>query len=600
MQEGYIFIVSGMGNVNGRLIFPPPRRCHSWPRIRGFVRIRSGSAGETRIASNSGLIGLVLDRHGFVDSASHRTQFQTDRRRNNPMYRLLLCYRYLRTRYVALASVLSVTLGVATLVIVNSVMAGFADEMEDRLHGLVSDIVIERHAAGGIPNPQLHINEIVKVCGDDIIGYTASVHTPAMLNIDFNGQQITRHVSLVGLDPETYNRVSDFGKFLLHPQNRDQFRFELQESGFAPGRPEFFDAGWSYRRKHFSASSIVRNGPSHLRGRDDLRPERPVSDSAAAGPSLRVVVPSELFVDSDVQSAIPFDPKVDQYPGIVLGIATSRNQIAADGLKKDHYYCRPGDDVKMTFPNASDKAKAISQEFTVVDMYESGMSEYDGAFAFCRLDQLQDFRGMIDPATGVRSVTTIQLKLAAGANLYAVRDALRHRFPLHRFGYNIQTWRELQGPMVEMVRMQTTLLNTLLFLIIAVAGFGILATFFMIVVEKTRDIGTLKALGASNRGVMSIFLYYGLLLGAVGSGVGLVGGLIFVRYINLIAGFIERLTGQEIFDPTVYYFSEIPISVQPWTLAWVVGGAVLIAALASVLPALRAARMKPVAALRFA
>jgi len=82
--------------------------------------------------------------------------------------------------------------------------------------------------------------------------------------------------------------------------------------------------------------------------------------------------------------------------------------------------------------------------------------------------------------------------------------------------------------------------------------------------------------------------------------VGLVGGLLFVRYINQISGLLERFIGQEIFDPTVYYFSEIPTSVQPWTLAWVMGGAILIAALASVLPALRAARMKPVAALRFA
>ena len=79
------------------------------------------------------------------------------------------------------------------------------------------------------------------------------------------------------------------------------------------------------------------------------------------------------------------------------------------------------------------------------------------------------------------------------------------------------------------------ILNLLLFLIIAVAGFGILAIFYMIVVEKTRDIGILKSLGASGRGVMGIFLGYGLSLGLVGSGVGMVVGLLFVRYINEIA-----------------------------------------------------------------
>jgi lipoprotein-releasing system permease protein len=147
--------------------------------------------------------------------------------------------------------------------------------------------------------------------------------------------------------------------------------------------------------------------------------------------------------------------------------------------------------------------------------------------------------------------------------------------------------------------MEITVLNILLFLIIAVAGFGILATFFMIVVEKTRDIGTLKALGASGGGVMSIFLSYGLLLGIVGSGVGLVGGLIFVDHINEVAGMIEVITGQEVFDPTVYYFTEIPTIVNPWTLVWVMAGAITIATIASVLPAMRAARLHPVAALRF-
>ena len=309
-----------------------------------------------------------------------------------------------------------------------------------------------------------------------------------------------------------------------------------------------------------------------------------------------------MLADSGAEgeSATEFDPLTEQFPGIILGIATcSTKTRGADNQIVDHYYCQPGDDVRMMFPNASDDAKVVNQKFTVVDLYESGMSEYDASFAFCRLDQMQAFRGMIDPLTGVKSVTTIQLKLAAGADLNAIRDALREHYPPAVYAYNIQTWRDLQGPLLAAVRLETTILNILLFLIIAVAGFGILATFFMIVVEKTRDIGTLKALGASGRGVMSIFLSYGLTLGLVGSGAGLIGGLLFVRYINQIAAVIEKITGQEVFDPTVYYFTEIPTIVQPFTLAWVMAGAVAIAALASVLPALRAARMHPVSALRF-
>ena len=91
--------------------------------------------------------------------------------------------------------------------------------------------------------------------------------------------------------------------------------------------------------------------------------------------------------------------------------------------------------------------------------------------------------------------------------------------------------------------METAILNILLFLIIAVAGFGILAIFFMIVVEKTRDIGILKSLGASGGGVMGIFLGYGFSLGTVGSGVGMVLGLLFVVNINEIAALLDWVTG---------------------------------------------------------
>ena len=85
-------------------------------------------------------------------------------------------------------------------------------------------------------------------------------------------------------------------------------------------------------------------------------------------------------------------------------------------------------------------------------------------------------------------------------------------------------------------------------MIIGVAGFGILAIFSMIVVEKTRDIGILKALGASNGGVMKIFLGYGLLLGVVGAGLGTALGLAITYNINEIEHWLSGLTGQEIFD----------------------------------------------------
>ena len=283
-----------------------------------------------------------------------------------------------------------------------------------------------------------------------------------------------------------------------------------------------------------------------------------------------------------------FDPAKEQHTGIVLGIALASFR-GPDG--EDRFLLLPGDDVKITLPTAGQPPKAVSETFTVVDFYESKMSEYDSGFVFVPLKKLQQLRGMINPSTGIGYVTSIQIRLKPGVDGDEICRQLRAAFPPELYG--VQTWRDKQGPLLAAVQMETAILNVLLFLIIAVAGFGILAIFYMIVVEKTRDIGILKSLGASGGGIMGIFLAYGLSLGMVGSGAGLAAGLLFVVNINKIAEWLGKLTGQQVFSPEIYYFQKIPTLVDPFTVSWIVTGAMLIAVVASILPARRAARCIP-------
>jgi len=525
------------------------------------------------------------------------------------MYRWLLCWRYLRTRWIALASVVSVTLGVATLVIVNSVMDGFSAEMQQKMHGILSDIIIEGHSAGGIPNPEWYESEIRQALGDEVVGVTTVVHVPAMGSFQFRGQTITRQINIIGIDTETYAEVSDFRRFLLHPENQRLLSFQLHETGYGEGRDDFPESGWGHRRRWAVIQKAIEQErqlreayeaklrQSNSPGLPSLRSD--VAALANAPPSIGAQATAGPSIGAPVGNNQLFDAEKEQHAGIVLGIGIcSVRGTKPDGTLTDYFYVRPGDDIQVGLLSASSPPRILSEKFTIVDLYESKMSEYDSTFAFVPIEKLQQMRGMIDPSTGLKSVSSIQIKLRENADLDAARDILQSKFPSDMM-IQVSTWKDLQGPLLAAVKMETTILNILLFLIIAVAGFGILATFFMIVVEKTRDIGVLKSLGAPSSGVASIFLGYGLLLGAVGSGVGTIGGLLFVNYINEIADLLEVITGGEVFDPKIYYFERIPTIVDPMSIVMVMLGAILIAVMASVLPALRAARLRPVESLRY-
>ncbi len=506
------------------------------------------------------------------------------------MYKLLLCLRYLRTRYIALASIISVMLGVATMIVVNSVMAGFTTEMQNRIHGILADVIVDARSLEGMYDAQWHMEQIRHVAGDEIEGMTVTVAVPAMLSFQYGGEWITRQVQLIGIDEKTQGKVSDFAKYLQHEENRRQMSFLLREGGYdtrdhqagaeAPERTQMKSAGWTHRRRVARANAFRRQLERSQQS------SAPAEETAPTGPA-------DPFAARRTESN-EFNPAREQHTGVVMGIALASFRTPQG---EDRFLVLPGDDVKLTFPTAGTPPKASSDNFTVVDFYESKMSEYDSSFVFVPIRKLQELRGMIEWETGIGMITSIQIRLKPGVDGVAVRDKLREAFPPEL--YVIATWRDKQGPLLAAVQMETAILNVLLFLIIAVAGFGILAIFLMIVIEKTRDIGILKSLGASPGGVMGIFLAYGLSLGLVGSGVGLVLGLLFVKYINEIADVLGWIMGHELFSPDVYYFFKIPTVVDPATIAWIVSGALVIAVLASVLPALRAAMLHPVEALRY-
>jgi lipoprotein-releasing system permease protein len=239
----------------------------------------------------------------------------------------------------------------------------------------------------------------------------------------------------------------------------------------------------------------------------------------------------------------------------------------------------------------SGKLTPVYDSFVVVDFFQSNMSEYDANCVFVPLEHLQSLRAMENRASN------ILIKVKDPAESKNVKDALEKLLRGH--GVIVNTWEEKQGPLLRAIEIEKSILNILLFMIIAVAGFGILAIFSMIVSEKTRDIGILKALGASSGGVMKIFLTYGLLLGVVGSLCGTMLGLSITWNINAVENAIAAITGSHVFAGDIYYFNEIPTDVNTTAVLIVNLGAVGIAVVFSIIPALRAAMLHPVQALRY-
>ncbi len=474
------------------------------------------------------------------------------------MYKWLLCWRYLRTRYLAFACIVSVMLGVATLIVVNSVMAGFSTKLRERLHGLLSDVVIESHGMEGFDDPEGKMERIRNdpFLGPRVVAMSPTMEVFAMLQyVAPNGRTVTRPVRVIGVDAKTRPAIGGFKEHLVEQKGHAEVGFEVPENV----------------RKMVEQ----REELSRLLQVQKEQQQTPSDPDAPPPPELP-----------------PFRPKLPH--GAIVGHLIAHFRVRdkeAPEKQKEMTTLYTGDSIILTTVKGR-KLEPVYDKFLVTDYFKSEMSEYDGNYVFVELGYLQQLRGMQDRVTSIH-VRLKDYDKDAEAVVAALEDLLQGE-PVR-----VETWEQKQGPLLAAIAVERGILNVLLCLIVAVAGFGILAIFSMIVAEKTRDIGVLKALGASSGGVARIFLCYGLLLGFVGAVLGSSAGLTLTVWINEVEKWLSEQTGHNIFDRSIYYFDKIPTDIQPSAVLIVNLGAIAVAVLFSVLPALRAARLHPVQALRY-
>jgi lipoprotein-releasing system permease protein len=272
--------------------------------------------------------------------------------------------------------------------------------------------------------------------------------------------------------------------------------------------------------------------------------------------------------------------------------------------------------------NANNKAET---NYWIVDDSRTKAWQYDENTVYVPFDQLQRDLSMDEqhwtrrdgtPVTQPARCTELEIKVTPGADLNATRnrvedavDAVYRQISARENkngGYlmalsvpTVTTWEESQAVWLHAIEKEKSLVTALFSLISIVAIFLIFCIFYMIVVEKTRDIGIIKSVGATSGGVAVIFLGYGMAIGVVGSFLGLLVGYGIVHNINFIHEEMGKLLGIQIWDPQVYAFDTIPNTMNPNEVIVIMAVAIISSVLGALIPAIRAASMNPVEAVRF-
>ena len=229
-------------------------------------------------------------------------------------------------------------------------------------------------------------------------------------------------------------------------------------------------------------------------------------------------------------------------------------------------------------------------ELTVTGIFSSGRYLYDSEFLLVPLHIGQELYGLGDGVHGLTIKTVHPYQAAAVRE--RIQQALESAPPM-------STWMDMNRELFEAIHMERNVMFFILLFIVIVAAFGIMNTLITVTVQKTREIGILKALGARTGQIIGVFVGQGIVVGVFGTLIGLATGIWLVQYRNQVSQWLSGVMGIEIFPASIYQFSEIPAEIVPSDIAIICASAFLICTVAAVIPAWFAAQMDPVKALRY-
>ena len=308
-------------------------------------------------------------------------------------------------------------------------------------------------------------------------------------------------------------------------------------------------------------------------------------DGAVQGAIIRGITPEleEKVADIGVnmKSGKLSDLKAGEF-NIVLGSELARSLHAF-----------PGDKVVLIAPQGQVTPAGIVprlKQFKLVGTFESGYFEFDNGLALIHLADAQNLYRMNDKVSGVR------LKLD---DLFAAPKVSRELTQMISVDAYISDWTRSHANFFKAIEIEKRVMFVILFLIVAVAAFNIVSTLVMVVTDKQSDIAILRTLGAAPRSIMQIFMVQGSLIGIFGTLIGVIGGVLLAKNIDVVVPFLERVFHVTFIDKSVYQIGELPSELLWPDVGLIAVVSFVLTLLATLYPSYTAARIKPAEALRY-
>lgn len=514
-------------------------------------------------------------------------------------YALQVGLRYLRSKKRSTISVITViavggvALGVGALLSVMAITGGFQDAFRNKILGVNAHVLVLKYGldfseyrevvehAAGMPqvagSAPFVIHEMMLAKGDRLSG-----------------------VLVKGIDPERTPQVLDLPEQMVRGGMEGLRTPDARPAAPKPPPPRsFFDPGGVDLDRfllslHSEVDAEPQDEPPAPEPAADRKPPSPAApvaavpspeamEAALAGLEGGLQLPDddfeqELFAEDDLTLS---GDDTARLPGVIVGSTLAETL----GLEL-------GDHVRIISPMAgldtsmwrSDNTAGSprSRDFRVTGVFEAGFQEYDSRLVYVDMFEAQRFFEHGDTVTGVE-VRLFDLEQAPAI-------ARRLEADLGGGPYHTMDWQELNHNLFTALEIQKIMLSLVIAVIILVAAFNVIATLIMLVLEKKREVAILKAMGARDGGILRIFLLQGLLIGVVGTAIGLVLG-------GAVTGYLAVYTFP--LDPKVYLIDHLPVRVSPLDFVYTVLIALVICMAATWIPSWWAARLMPADGVRY-